>query len=136
VIEDIQHRHKGALGEMIAISFLLGAGYEVFRNISQHGPMDLVAYKDGIMTPIDVKTKNVMRNIALSCTAEQFSIGVKFIIVSPDGSCKIVDPEPPRQSVATCVVCGIEFCPRRRRQLYCGRRCIDKASYDRRVGTQ
>lgn len=36
--------HKGAQGELVAAAWLLGLGYEVFRNVSSVGPADLVAW--------------------------------------------------------------------------------------------
>jgi len=51
-------KHRGALAEIKAVAFLLERGYEVFRNVSAHGPADLVAYDpvDGRILLIDVKT--------------------------------------------------------------------------------
>jgi Holliday junction resolvase-like predicted endonuclease len=34
----------GAASELEAASWLLGQGYQVFRNVSAHGPADLVAW--------------------------------------------------------------------------------------------
>jgi len=51
-------KHKGALAELKASSWLLSKGFEVFRNVSPHGPVDIVALnpktKETIL--IDVKT--------------------------------------------------------------------------------
>lgn len=54
-------KHQGAFSEHMAICWLLNAGYEVFRNISQHGPVDLIARDPGSgdLTQIDVKTASV-----------------------------------------------------------------------------
>ena len=49
-------KHKGALAELQACAWLLKQGYEVFRNISQCGVADLIAWKPGEPPiPIDVK---------------------------------------------------------------------------------
>jgi hypothetical protein len=40
-------KHKGARSELVACAWLLCQGYEVFRNVSQHGLMDIIAIKDG-----------------------------------------------------------------------------------------
>ena len=36
-------KHKGATSELIATVWLLKKGYEVFRNVSQHGAVDIIA---------------------------------------------------------------------------------------------
>ncbi len=46
----------GLNSELKAISWLVDQGYEVFRNIAFHGPVDLVVYKDSKVTLVDVKT--------------------------------------------------------------------------------
>lgn len=53
-------KHLGALAETIAVQHLLEQGYEVFRNVSQHGPADIVAWKPETDETryIDVKTVN------------------------------------------------------------------------------
>jgi len=48
-------KHKGAHCELVATAWLLKEGYEVFRNVSQHGIIDVVAMKDGLLHKFDVK---------------------------------------------------------------------------------
>ena len=50
-------KHQGCSAELHAVLWLLDQGYEVFRNVSQHGIADLVAWKPG-EPPLffDVKT--------------------------------------------------------------------------------
>lgn len=54
----VHKKHRGALSELQACSFLIKEGYEVFRNVSPHGLVDLIARnpttKELIL--IDVKT--------------------------------------------------------------------------------
>lgn len=38
-------KHKGSLAELLACAWLLRQGYEVFRNVSQHGVADLIAWQ-------------------------------------------------------------------------------------------
>jgi len=47
--------HVGAMGEMAASAYLLQKGYLAFRNVSPHGPFDLVAYRDGTLDRVEVK---------------------------------------------------------------------------------
>lgn len=51
-------KHKGAFAELKAASWLLSEGYEVFRNVSQHGSVDIIALKPETKETllIDVKT--------------------------------------------------------------------------------
>jgi Holliday junction resolvase-like predicted endonuclease len=47
---------KGDHAELLASAWLLEQGYEVFRNVSSTGPIDIVAIKPGEILQIDVKT--------------------------------------------------------------------------------
>lgn len=49
-------KHKGAHSELAACVWLLAQGFEVFRNVSQHGTTDMVAIKHDCIIRIDVKT--------------------------------------------------------------------------------
>lgn len=51
-----RNRHKGCVGELRAVLWFIGQGYEVCQNISPHGPVDLVAIKGGKVVLVDVKT--------------------------------------------------------------------------------
>ena len=58
-----KHKHsgtsrKGDLAEYYAVTWLWDNGYEVFPNAGSTGPVDLIAYKDGNATLIDVKTES------------------------------------------------------------------------------
>lgn len=49
-------KHKGAASELLASIWLMGQGYDVFRNVSQYGLFDIVAFKNDELIKIDVKT--------------------------------------------------------------------------------
>ena len=51
----IEPKHRGAVNELRATAWLIGLGYEVCRNVSQHGPVDLVAIRGDEVILIDVK---------------------------------------------------------------------------------
>ncbi len=53
---EIHRKHKGALAELLAISWLLKQGYEVYRNVSPHGLCDIIGEKNDKIIKIDVKT--------------------------------------------------------------------------------
>lgn len=50
----------GAMGELIVCSDLLSKGYHVFRNVSQHGPCDIVIIKDNKCFRVEVKTGRIL----------------------------------------------------------------------------
>lgn len=85
-------KHKGAISELTASAWLLSQGYEVFKNCSQHGCVDLVAYKDGLFILVDVKSGHPYTNKAgiknyypsLKLTKEQQDLGVKLLISDPE----------------------------------------------------
>lgn len=56
----MRNKHKGAISELRACTWLLDNGFEVFRNVSQHGIADLVAWKprSNEFIAVDVKTVN------------------------------------------------------------------------------
>ncbi len=39
-------KHNGTVSELIACTWLLKEGYEVFRNVSAHGLIDVVGIKE------------------------------------------------------------------------------------------
>jgi hypothetical protein len=51
-------KHTGAINELAACQYFLSKGYEVFRNVSQHGPADLAIWhkETNEFTLVDVKT--------------------------------------------------------------------------------
>jgi hypothetical protein len=53
---EMHSKHRGAHSELTACLWLLEQGYEVFRNISQHGIVDVVAFRGDEILKIDVKT--------------------------------------------------------------------------------
>jgi Holliday junction resolvase len=77
-------KYRGAHSELTACSWLISQGYEVFRNVSNHGPADIVAIKDGKCFLFDVKTGCVT-----TVTQEQHDLGIGLINVLHDGNCVI-----------------------------------------------
>jgi hypothetical protein len=77
-------KHLGAHSELVACAFLLREGFEVFRNISDRGQADLVAWKDGKLWPVDVKSGS---GGATRLTPEQRRAGVVSLCVDENGHC-------------------------------------------------
>jgi len=90
------HEHiKGDKAECIAAMWLWDQGYLVCRNMSQQGPVDLVAIKENDITLIDVKSecrrKRDGYKINRSLTPIQKTIGVKILNVNVEtGECTYV----------------------------------------------
>lgn len=87
----LEPKHRGAASELRASIWLMDNGYEVFRAVSQHGLVDLVALKDGQVTLIDVKsatiraTGNSLRLTPSGYLSEaQRTMGVRLLLVMDD----------------------------------------------------
>lgn len=127
----IERKHTGARNEMIACAFLLCEGYEVFRNVSPHGIIDVIGMRGGLVTYFDVKgisdssSKSPLSNDMLS--QEQILAGVKRLNVFPDGSCSIVEnprSKEDRRAAIVCVECKGKFIPGIARNVrFCGSKC-------------
>lgn len=86
--EIMNKKHTGTLSEIKACVWLIENGYEVFRNISQYGPIDLIAIKDGEIIKIDVTTANLYKKAdggrTLCFAKEKLKKGCHVMIVLGD----------------------------------------------------
>lgn len=114
---------KGAYNEIVATAWLLKNGYSVFRNISPNGPVDLVAIKNSEVTLIDVKAANAYKGKLLPAylSRDQEALGIKVLIVYPDGNCKFGNMRPVLVE-RTCAHCTVLFTPKRSGQ-FCTKLC-------------
>ena len=76
----------GAINEMRATIEFLANGCEVFRNVRQHGCVDIVViHPDGTVEKLDVKTRCERKRdnypIHRSLTAEQKKLGVRLYYI-------------------------------------------------------
>lgn len=123
---------KGAHNELIAAAWLLKNGYAVFRNVSAHGPVDLIAMKDAQITLIDVKAAISYKGKMLApyLTEKQITMGVKAMAVFPDGSCELdtglIATQRRTGTKHNCKQCAVTF-ESKRRTLFCTSVC--KSSY-------
>ncbi len=87
-------KHRGAHAELLATVWLLRQGYEVFRNISDSGLADLVAWKEGSL-PILLDVKSTAESFSKvrghyvffkSLKSRQIEMGVRPIYVLHDGT--------------------------------------------------
>ena len=70
----MERKHKGALSELTASAYLLSLGYEVFRNVSAFGDIDIIATGNGETLFIDVKTVYALGQGSI--TKRQAELGV------------------------------------------------------------
>ena len=121
---DVQPKHRGGWAEMVACCWLLQRGYEVFRNVSAHGSIDVVAIKDGEVFKFDVKGITQNYSGTPSLKEEQLQIGVKALVVYEDGRVIIVDNQVSSKSASrVCAHCEKTYSPKRRNQIYCSVYC-------------
>ncbi len=119
-------KHRGALGELAASVWLLERGYEVFRNVSSHGAIDLIAIRHGEIFKFDVKMLQYRRQPIPQLTAEQIALGAQILAVYGNGHCEIIDrvPRPvPPLGTAYCRNCVSKFEQRGRRTVFCSAAC-------------
>lgn len=95
----VERKHLGSYAEMLAAAWLLERGYEVFRNVSDRGPIDLVVVKDGQTTFVDVKLVKPVMLVSREKAGQarirsepqmkplQKEMGVVPLFVGPDGFC-------------------------------------------------
>lgn len=120
----IQQKHKGARNELIACTWLLEAGFDVFRNISQHGEVDIVAWKEGKFWQFDVKAMHSSRSVPRISVA-QSARGIQVIEVNTETlECRIVEnPIFDGDEYKICPECNKPFM-RHRRKVYCSNNCM------------
>lgn len=87
----IPSSRKGDVAEFYAVTWLWDHGYEVFVNAGCTGPIDMIAYKDGLTILIDVKTthQDFRRDteslrIGSKRTEKQKELGVVFLAFNPE----------------------------------------------------
>jgi hypothetical protein len=119
--------NKGAYNELLATTWLLQNGYYVFRNVSPHGLVDLIAMKDNQLILIDVKASNIYNGkyMGRTLTDDQISLGVKVLTVYDDGKC-MLDLIPKVQTPKTqriCQQCSKAFETNRKKHKFCSPKC-------------
>ena len=119
----MESKHKGACSEMAACSFLLREGYEVYRNVSAHGMIDIIAIRGKETLYVDVKSAKVGEllggPIYSRITKQQRDNGVILIVVYDNGEC-FVDSNPRVAGECYCA-CGSIVTNGNRK--YCSPKC-------------
>lgn len=121
--------NKGAYNEVIATAWLLRNGFYVFRNMSSHGPVDLIAMKDSQVVLIDVKAGIMQGDKRLSSYLDekQVTLGVKVLTVYHDGICILAEPRLSRRKSISgekdCLRCSKTFLTTTPRSRFCSTKC-------------
>lgn len=126
----MDRKFKGASSELIACAWLLKQGYEVFRNVSPHGEIDVIGIKDGEIYFFDVKTAYFLSTGeygANRLSAEQIARGVKIIRVGDD-DCHIMSAAAPESKIRACENCSKDFFARNSTYRFCSAACKNVAS--------
>lgn len=123
--ENLRQSRLGAYNELIAASWLMALGYEVFRNVAPVGPVDIVGIKDGSVELFDVKGAYKTedgRNIYPKLSDKQAAMGVRCICVFDDGQCEV---DAPVSGGGKCEECGEGFVQGKRwgRKRFCSSKC-------------
>jgi hypothetical protein len=122
---ELKRKHSGAANELAAMLWLLRQGYDVFRNVSQHGSIDLIAVRNGEFLKLDVKGVEGFGATGLretAVTTEQRELDVKILLAKSGGVFEILDLPPPR-SERICLGCGKPFMPRKYSMTFCAKYC-------------
>jgi Holliday junction resolvase-like predicted endonuclease len=124
----MERKHLGAANELIATVWLLQQGYEVFRNVSQHGIADLIVLKDGYTGLIDVKSCDYRDDGSTGIrrlSKEQVDKGVWLLSVFPDGKCYLEKCPSIRGNYppCSCLECSVLIPAPRRGTQFCSREC-------------
>lgn len=81
---------RGAYSELVAATWFISQGADVFRNFTLHGPIDLLVFwKDtGRVDRWDVKTWNPVHKQIRRLSKLQMALGVRLLFVNPEtGEC-------------------------------------------------
>lgn len=86
---------RGDWAELMAVTWLMESGFDVYRNVSRVGPVDVVGIRDGISYFFDVKYTHIRFNKegkahVVRCAKKsknQENINVTFVYVTKEGVC-------------------------------------------------
>ena len=89
---ELQPQTKGAISELLACTFLMCRGYQVFRNVSPRGSIDIVAVRGKEIRKFDIKTavfreNGFIANMMRNKTQEQEKEGIEILHVDHKGQC-------------------------------------------------
>jgi len=125
-----QTKHRGGHSELMACAWLLSNGYEVFRNVSQHGEIDIIALRGGKVFYLDCKYVAVAtygKTKRPLLPKDRILMGILPIYVWEDGTVEIdFNPSPSlkdRELQGECAGCGVVFIVKHYKQKFCSGNC-------------
>lgn len=121
----MDRKHRGARNELLGICWLMSLGYEVFRNVSPHGAVDVIATNNNETLYLDIKKVWAPNAAVPYATPEQRARGVKVLLVSPEGTCEIKNFR--EEVIGICKMCSKPISSRRRKSIYCSDFCQHRA---------
>jgi Holliday junction resolvase-like predicted endonuclease len=134
-MHQIHKKHLGGRNELVACAWLLDNGFEVFRNVSQHGVIDLIALRGGKSYFFDVKVGRRYPSGELATSLlkpTQIGKEIKILYVFANGEC-VIDWNPLAErlvhSERACSNCQTNFVPKKRGTRFCSRECISAEYY-------
>lgn len=120
---EIDRKHMGAYGELVACAWLLSRGYEVYRNVSAHGRIDVVAMKGGEILKLNIRTMNSGHQGKLP--ESDIKNGILPLFVDKQGNC-FIEFKPKilyTGEKRNCASCNKEFIAYRSNKTYCNHVC-------------
>lgn len=127
-----KNKHAGAMNELQACLHLLEDGYEVFKNVSPVGEIDIIAIKNGVIKLLDVKPGVVKSDgtaTGMSLKNNQLALGIRALHVYKDGTPYRVedlsDEEVELLGVRICQRCQKSFKGRFSNRTYCSLECAE-----------
>ncbi len=82
----------GSFSELIAATWLMKQGYEVYRNLSACGKVDLLAERNGELIKIDVKTAHTRKDGSFYRPTSEIKLqnaqNISILFAFPSGDCK------------------------------------------------
>ncbi len=121
---ELKTKHQGDRNELLATVWLMDRGFEVYRNVSSRGPIDIIALRGQEIYKLDVK--KCQKGGSPPLTPEQRSRGVQLLVVYDDGHCEIVPISSKplfTAKYAACRQCNEKFYRKAKRKIFCSGKC-------------
>jgi Holliday junction resolvase-like predicted endonuclease len=121
----MHRKHRGTYNELRACAWLLNQGYEVYRNISSYGLIDIIAEKDNVIHKFDVKSCidiDIKKTKSTQLSLEQVHQGIKALYIDLNGRCYIEESPILSKKRQFCIVC-CEYLAREFQKECCSPEC-------------
>lgn len=100
---------KGTIAEAIAIAWLLAQEYDVYKNVSAWGKVDIIALKQGVAIFIDISVWGGGNDPKLANSkSDNYGLPIKYLYVKHDGTCYWRD-DIMLMRTSNCPICDAEY---------------------------